>query len=407
MNENVSKISALITKFLNNDLDEEGKNELAAWKEKDEDNRRLFEKLTNEDQLFNAVSETYTVKANIYDKLKQNVPELNEANTGKVVSMQRFSWRRMTATAAIILAIASGAYLWVWRDKKQQIVKNDTQVAAPVNDVEPGRDGAILKLANGQEIILDSAANGGLARQGNTSINKQGSLLAYNSGDTKNSEALYNTLSTPIGRQFRLILPDGSKIWLNAASVITYPTAFIGKERNVTVKGEVYMEVAKDASKPFRVHILPTSGNGEETTVEVLGTSFNINGYGDELAVRTTLLEGSVKIMKGKSIALLKPGQQAFVDNNKIGVKNNADIEKETAWKNGLFYFTNDKLKNIMQQISRWYDVDVVYEDGDVQNIGISGKIERNANLSEMLKILTYLNVEYRIEGRKLILSGK
>jgi len=399
MNEIAKRVVYLVNKFLKEELSDQEKTELESWITQSDANRQFFEKLTNSEYLFKAVNESDSEERSLQRILSKI--ETEKGAGAKVVGLQWFRW---SAAAAIVLLVAGAVYFLTNNRKQEPVAKVETQTE--VLDKAPGRDGAILKLADGREIVLDDAGNGNLAQQGSTAITKEGNLLAYNSKGKSSGEVLYNTLHTPVGRQFQIVLPDGTKAWLNSYSSITYPTAFTGKERNVTVTGEVYMEVAKNPAKPFKAHVKSPVGGMEETIVEVLGTHFNINGYGDEMPVKTTLLEGKVKVTEGSSLALLKPGQQAQVESNKISVRTGVDLDKETAWKNGLFNFSNDKLKNIMPQISRWYDVDVVYENKDVENIIITGEIERKANLSEVLKILSYLKIDYKIEGRKLILKG-
>ena len=193
-------------------------------------------------------------------------------------------------------------------------------------------------------------------------------------------------------------LSDGSAVWLNSSSSIRFPVAFNEQERRVEITGEAYFEVAHDDRKPFRVSV-----NGVE--VQVVGTVFNINSYNDEATMKTTLLTGSVKLTKGNQQVMIKPGEQAEVGDKTIKVNTGVNVNKEVAWKNGLFYFKNENLKAIMRQIARWYDVDVVYE-GKISNDEISGKIYRNTNLSEVLKLLNVLDVNYKIEGKKLIIKG-
>lgn len=403
MNEQASRVSALITRFLNNDLDEEGKKELANWKDQDEDNRRLFEKMTNEELLFSAVQERYATEADIYNRVKQNVAELSQGETGKVVRMQRFSWRKMTAAVAVVLLLAAGAYYWFGLNDKKQIAVTDSKDNKVKTDKAPGKDGAILQLADGKKIVVDDAANGNLARQGNTDITKKDGMLSYNSDNKLNTEVLYNTLTTPRGRQFQLALPDGSKVWLNSASSIRLPNVFSGKERLVEVTGEVYMEIAKDAAKPFKVLV-----NGMQ--VEVLGTHFNINAYKEEAAMRTTLLEGSVKITtlaaNGK-VTMLRPGQQAQVSGDKVSVINDADLDAVVAWKNGVIVFTQADIKEILRQVSRWYDVDVEYK-GEIKVQEMRGKVPRNIPLSDVLTALELSSgLKFTIEGNKVIVQSK
>jgi ferric-dicitrate binding protein FerR (iron transport regulator) len=198
-----------------------------------------------------------------------------------------------------------------------------------------------------------------------------------------------------------LQLADGSKVWLNAASSIRFPTGFAGKERRVEITGEVYFEVAPDATRPFTVVIGSASGN-DGGEVQVLGTHFNINAYDDEATVRTTLAEGKVKVSKAGSLALLQPLQQAVFEKEKAKLKvRQAELDKELAWKTGMFEFQDDDLPTIMRQLSRWYDVDVSFA-GPTTNKLYNGSIRRQATLSQVLQILKLAGVSYVLEGKKL-----
>ncbi len=402
MNEIENRVVDLIEKHLNGELSDAEKQELESWEAQSESNRRIFRHLTDNSQLKHSISDSYPDERK--DRVLATIHSMIEADQHAVAKVRMMTIRKLMSAAAIIGVIACIAYFSLNVQKPQPVAH--TQIPSGTSDQAPGRDGAILKLSNGQEIVLDNAANGDLTQQGSTSIIKKGNVLVYN-GKKEGAEVLYNTLSTPIGRQFQLVLPDGTKVWLNSSSSITYATLFKGNERSVTVSGEAYFEVAKDASKPFRVHVASALKEMGETVIQVLGTDFNINAYGDETPVKTTLLQGSVSVKTGNNSALLKPGQQALVESTThINLNKDVDVAKEVAWKNGLFNFNNEKLKSIMPQIARWYNVDVVYENKDVQNIMITGEIERKANLSEVLKILTFLNINYKLEGRKLILKG-
>jgi transmembrane sensor len=259
--------------------------------------------------------------------------------------------------------------------------------------VAPGGNKAILTLGDGSTIALDSAANGSLAQQGNSAVVKlAGGQLAYRPTGAANDIVVMNTMSTPRGGQYQLTLPDGTKAWLNAASSITFPTAFVTAQRKIKIKGEVYLEVAQEAAKPFIVDI------DGRSVVEVLGTSFNINSYADEAAIKTTLIEGNVRIKTNDRNILLKPGQQA-VD---MQLVNNADIAQVLAWKNGVFNFENLNFREVARQLERWYDIEVVYE-GRVPDIQFKGDMNRGVSLTGVLRIFTAFGVHTRIEGRKLI----
>ena len=309
------------------------------------------------------------------------------------------------AAAIIILISISGYFFNKWnRSAKDEIVKTEP-IQELNNDVLPGGNKAILTLANGSQIVLDSAANGIVAQQGNTEVMKlaNGQLVYKGAGDQAN-EVLYNTMVTPAGGQYRLILPDGSRVWLNAVSSIRFPTAFIGKERTVEITGEAYFEIAKDLSRPFRVLVRPVSGNGV-MEVAVLGTHFNINSYRDEPTIKTTLLEGSVKVSMGTSLTFIKPGQQAQLNNSGIiKVINDADVAEAVAWKDGRFEFNDADLKTIMRQVMRWYDVDVDYQ-GNIPDRYFTADISRNKTLSGVLTILKLSDVDFKLEGKKLTVT--
>ncbi|HQW45168.1 MAG TPA: FecR domain-containing protein, partial [Chitinophagaceae bacterium] len=265
------------------------------------------------------------------------------------------------------------------------------------NDVAPGGNKAILTLADGSTIILDNAANGSLTEQGNTKVIKlDDGQLAYNTLNEKPTEIVYNTISTPRGGQYQLTLADGTKVWLNAASTLRFPATFSGNERKVELTGEGYFEVAKNAAMPFKVSV-------NNMTVEVLGTHFNINSYSDEASIKTTLLEGAVKVTNGDAVQMLSPSNQAqLTADGEIRLNRNVDIEDVVAWKNGIFNFSGTAIENIMRQISRWYDLDVSYE-GAISKETFSGVVSRNSNLSQVLKIMEQAGVKFKIEGKKII----
>ena len=326
-------------------------------------------------------------------------------NAAPVVPMYRRPFFRIAVAAAIILIIGTGA-LWFMHGSSRDLAKTgSTQEHA--NDILPGGNKAILTLANGATIVLDSAADGTLAQQGNANIVKTaGGQLAYNILNEKPSEAFYNTLATPRGGQYRLVLPDGSKVWLNAASSIRFPVAFSGGARKVEITGEAYFEIAKNPSMPFKVFTTPPLGGVGGMEVEVLGTRFNINAYHDEPDMRTTLLEGSVKVVVGQPAQqglVLLPGQQARVDHGITLVKT-TDLDQVMAWKNGLFNFNNADLPTVLRQLARWYDIDVQVE-GNGPARTFSGKITRDLTLSQLIKLLEEVDVKFRIEGRTLIVT--
>jgi ferric-dicitrate binding protein FerR (iron transport regulator) len=312
------------------------------------------------------------------------------------------SFRSWWAAASIILILATGAFFWFQNNaqkNQQHPIATAKQLPA---DVAPGHNGAILTLANGKKIVLDSMSNGVVAVQSGAKILLKNDQVSYN--NTRESEAVsYNTMSTPRGRQYTLVLSDGSKVWLNAASSITFPTSFMGKERNVEITGEAYFEVAHDAERPFKVKV-------GDMQVQVLGTHFNVNAYEDEGDIKTTLLEGSVKVSKGNENTLIVPGEQAVILNSPSGVggitvKKDIDLDEVVAWKNGLFNFNNADLKTVMRQLSRWYNVNIIYT-GEIPNRVFGGEMQRDLHLSQVLKLLEKNNVHFKIDGKNIVVGS-
>lgn len=307
--------------------------------------------------------------------------------------IRRIGWRRWTAAAAVLVLLSMGAYFVFHQHPSQQMALNQQ------HDIAPGHNQATLTLANGQKIILTKGLNGKLARQGNTTIHvNSGAAIAYTAGAAETKVA-YNTLSTAKGEMspYPLVLADGSKVWLNAASSVTFPTAFPGQERVVSVTGEATFEVVHNAAHPFKIKVA-----GQ--TVEDIGTEFNISAYADEPAVKVTLASGKVKIIKNGHEAFLNPGQEAITtaSNSDIKVKE-ADLDIAFAWRNGLFLYDNESLESIMRKVARWYDVEVVYEGAD-RNKLFGGGISRYKNVSQVLRKLELTGgVHFTIEGRRII----
>ena len=321
-----------------------------------------------------------------------------ESARGRLFSLSG-GGRRKLAVAALVLLITGKAVLFllpISPAKKKPM--GPGQPASYAHDLPPGRNNAILTLADGHSITLDSAANGRLAQQGNTKVIKLNGQIAYrNTGNTRGDEAiLFNTISTARGNQYQLTLSDGTKVWLNAASSLRFPTTFKGKERRVEVTGEAYFEIAKNPSMPFKVQ----AGSGE---IDVLGTHFNVNAYADEPSVKTTLLEGAVAVKKATALQMLAPGQQAeFSPQGAITLSDNVDVARETAWKDGFFWFNNTDIHMLMRQVSRWYDVEVEFS-GNITDDGFTGKVSRNVPLSKLLDVLEQYEIHFKIEGKKII----
>ncbi|HXO76568.1 MAG TPA: FecR domain-containing protein [Puia sp.] len=352
------------------------------------------------------------------------------------------AWKKYSVAAAVILLVGAGVFFLTRSHKGPE--------AAPVanvfkNDVAPGGNKAVLTLGDGSRIVLDSAEKGNLASQGKTNIVKtDAGKLAYNvaganggataaPGATVDGKTafLYNTLSTPAGGQYQVTLADGTKVWLNALSKLRFPNEFSGSDRTVDLTGEAYFEIAKDKSRPFMVRV-----NGVQ--VQVLGTSFNVNAYSDESEIKTTLLEGAVRLVKGEVSAPLKPGQQGVTgmpdaggtsggaqsngasaqkgandaqSNGASGQRaaiatsgfsiHSADIDQVMAWKNGLFSWDAADVHTVMRQISRWYGVEVRYEGTPTKAL-FGGEIGRDLTLTQVLTGLSKSKVHFQLEGKIL-----
>lgn len=308
-----------------------------------------------------------------------------------------FLWPRVFAAASIVICIGIGFYFY---QKNSPI---PTEITAK-NDIAPGGNKAFLTLANGKRITLTDAKNGELAEQSRVKITKAADgQLIYTASNISNENYkinAYNIIETPRGGTYQVRLPDGTKVWLNAASTIKYPVSFTSSQARKVflLSGEAYFEVAKDKKHPFIV-----KSSGQE--VKVLGTHFNVNTYADEGKTTTALLEGSVSIASGGKLQILKPGERAICAKNKMS-KVNGGVEDAIAWKDGLFKFENADVKTVFRQIARWYDVDVNYE-GDIKQYNFTGEIYRNLNLSETLRIIRFTGLKFKVERRNITVTNQ
>ncbi|RQO72176.1 hypothetical protein DBR43_13250 [Pedobacter sp. KBW06] len=304
-------------------------------------------------------------------------------------------YRRIAAAAAILMVIGAGIYFY----------NSNTNLAPPVeskisqsNDIAPGGNKAYLVLADGKRIALTDAKNGTLAEQSGITITKKadGQLIYTISEQKAGNASGFNTIETPNGGQYQVSLPDGTVVWLNAASSLKYPTSFANsKQRKVELNGEAYFEVAKDKNKPFYVR-----SKGQE--LEVLGTHFNVNSYTNEQAVRTTLFEGSVRVSNSGAQKVLKPGQQSVAQNKGLTV-GTANLQEVLAWKNGYFDFNDEEIQSVMRKLSRWYNVDIEF-NGKITAERFNGGISRYKNISQVLSLLSSTGaVRFKVEGRRVI----
>lgn len=386
----------LLQKYLNKTCSREELDALVEWAKENPQQLR-----SDLESYWNDITVESTGRDRLFEKIMQQAEEIGNAekeNATKVITISKrtATRRRWLNVAAAALFVIAGSTIWYLINmnsssaEKQIISKNNTD-----KELMPGSNRAILTLGDGSRIILDSANNGAISKQGNVTVIKlDNGSLAYDKNNGK-QEVMYNTISTPRGGQYKLELADGTNVWLNAESSLVYPTSFSGEERKVTLTGEGYFEVAHDATKPFHVVV-------GEMKVNVLGTHFNVNAYKDDGGVKTTLLQGSVDVEANHQDLKIKPGQQAEAESGFVSLHNDVNLDAVMAWKNGNFLFDRAGIHTVMNQIKRWYDVDVEYRGNVTEHFG--GTISRNVNASELFKMLEMTGgVHFEIEGRRVI----
>jgi len=321
--------------------------------------------------------------------------------------LRRTRWWQFAAAAVITLLVGIGVYYVAFYKKAEPAVADRTP---PINDLPaPATTKAFITLADGSRIVLDSVANGALATQGNTQLVKlaDGKIAYQGVG----GEVVYNTLTNPRGSKVvNLVLADGSTVWLNAASSITYPTSFTGNERVVEITGEAYFEVATvsgqlNGGKKGKIPFMVKKGDMQ---VQVLGTRFNVNAYENESNIKVTLLEGSVQVnaVQSSKPAILRPGEEAAVyPDGTLKIADGVDTARTMAWKNGYFDFNNADLPVMMRQLERWYDISVVYQ-GEIPRIVFKGQMDRNVQLADVIRFLNAFNIKANLQGRTLTIAG-
>lgn len=380
--QRMNELELLLLKKLEGEISGEEQQRLDNWAAESPGNARLLEALADPDWMLEQMVEMESIPLPAREPV---VVPLRRAPL-----LRRWGW-----AAAVIGLLAAGATFWLTRAPAPQ----QPVVQAPAQtDVQPGHAGAILTLADGTEISLDSAARGEIARQGGSTLTLGKGQLVYDDNAGGEEAPALNTITIPRGRQFRLVLPDGSKVWLNSASSIRFPVAFTGAERQVAVSGEAYFEVAEDPAKPFTVEVTG------KTTLRVLGTRFNLKAYPDEPVTVATLLQGKLAVEAGSGDkTVLLPNEQAVVTGRQLRKNEVANAGAAAAWKDGLFNFDNKKLDEVMRELARWYDLEIVYQKG-VPDIMFGGEMGRNEPLSNVLLGLQDANVKFKIEAnRKLV----
>lgn len=376
-------LAALIGRCLRGEATSAEQQQLQQWLAADPRHEALYRSLQDPEQLAAGIAfqETLDIDADW---------QAVQARATAVPVVRRPVWKKIAFWTAAA-AVATGVVLLYPRPD----TVTDTRIVADQshtfhNDVLPGSNQAVLQLGNGKTVALGSQAGDTITEADGTTIRRgNGSLVYADAGDSA-AAGLYNTLTTRAG-QYQLTLEDGTKVWLNAASSLTFPVHFNGAERKVTLTGEGYFEVAANARQPFKVTV-------NQVDVLVLGTQFNIGAYGP--AIKTTLVSGTVKVqLPGQRSWQLAPGQQASVQQAQVSITR-ADTEKAIAWKEGIFYFKDDDFRDIMEQVARWYDVELEFK-GPLPAKKISGNISRQARLSQVLEMLNYVSgAHFDIRGR-------
>lgn len=381
---------------------------LREWVSRGEGRAELLEQIRTDPEWNSLRRVAEQSETRIWNKLQTRLQregvwaENDDAAGLPVIPVRKtISWRAAIAVAAAIFVITTGMSLWLTR--RTSATTPVPQAAIASNDVQPGSNRAILTLADDSRVDLDSTADGVLGNQGSTFVAKKDGVLAYNLASSEKPGGLtYNTLSTPRAGQFQLTLSDGTRVWLNNASSLHYPVWFAGDTREVDLDGEAYFEIARDASHPFRIHILSGCAGRDGGVIDVLGTSINVMAYDDESTERTTLIDGGIRYSRAGVTALLQPADQSVLDAlGHIKTLHHANVAEITAWKDGYFHFDHADLRTTMRQLARWYDITVDYQ-GNIPSQEFNGRIQRSMPLSVLLKGLEGDHIHFKLYDKRL-----
>lgn len=385
------QIVHLLHKHLKGELSPKERDQLDNWVAASDKNAQLLQDVTNQETL---TSDLFLFNSFEWDSMAQKLAA-NGVPVMEATPVRRtMHWGPFMAAAAVVIMII-GSYLLFKNNRKPSTI-NKTVAAVKQEDIPPGKYKARLTLADGSTIVLDSMSKDSLIKQGSVKLANKNGQLVYKGRDVTSSPAM-NTLTTAVAETYQLQLSDGSKVWLNSNSSIRFPVYFIGNERRVEVTGEAFFEVTHNAQKPFIVKV-------NDMEVRVLGTTFNINAYSDEDAIRTTLLTGKVKISNKEQSAVLSPGQQLISSpHSPFTIDHSLDVDQVVAWRFGYFQFNNADLRTVMHQLERWYDVKVVYEGNVSNDLELIGKIQRGMTLTQVLNVLQTQQVHFRLEGHTII----
>jgi ferric-dicitrate binding protein FerR (iron transport regulator) len=388
----LQNIKELILKRLRETLTPAEEQALEAWMTESDQNRAIVEELSDPQQLAESFAKLDSLHP---DQVWKRVRSNSENTLAKPVFLRRHLRTLTGYAAAVVLLIAAGIYFRGQYVKRTLAIRPEMQSSIDVS--APSANHSVITLSDGRKIYIDSAQTGVVAIQGNVRVRKNSDGSIEYLDDGHNGRLQYNTLTVPRGSQLAsIILSDGSRVIVNAGSTMKYPVSFYRRERGMEITGEAYIEVVKDARRRFIV-----TGGG--MAVEVLGTHFNVNTYPDETDMKVTLLEGSIKVSGGIEQRLIKPGEQAVYRKDTMHVRTGVDVKRVIAWKNGFFDFQDKHLPEVMRQLSRWYDLQVVY-NGKVPEIEFFGQMGRNLKLSDVLNVLRDAGLHFRMEeGRRLI----
>lgn len=393
------RFTYLLQAYADGNISDEEEHELSKLINTDQYDNQIVEMMNNAWEKIKAPNDNTDTGTQERERVFSGIKAAIEQH-GRVRSIgaKQGKLRFFIAAASVSIVLVATIFISSRRGKPKQELPTATDQVKTTKEFLPGTDKALLTLADGATIALDSNAQKTL-RQDAITIERGGRFIKYDQ-PSKVSVNAYNTLSTPRGGQYQLMLPDGTNVWLNTASSLRYPTAFIGKERIVELTGEAYFEIAKDASRPFKVKV-------NNSTVQAIGTHFNIMGYADETATRTTLTEGRIKVSNEKGERTLSPGQQ-MVESNSNGEISIAypDIDKVLAWRSGFFEFDEVDIATLMRQIGRWYNIEIKYDKLD-QNRSYGGRIRKDIPLSKMVKMLDGNGLSCKLEDHSLTITNK
>ncbi|WP_276482051.1 FecR family protein [Paraflavitalea pollutisoli] len=399
--EKVEYIAGLILKHRAQTLTNEERNELERWLNESEENRSLLQELTDNKTLIDRLRVYNQIDGDaVWQKTMQHI-----AQEGSLIPLHppKSVWWKYAAAAAVVLTVSVVGWQYL-RPVNQEATAGNLPVNAANNDILPGGLKATLTLADGKQIDLDQVADQSVIKEGNVLVMRKGGQLTYSGSSLPGSAVLYNTVTTPKGGKFQVKLPDGSIVWLNAASSLRFPIAFAGNERKVSLTGEAFFEVSRMTDKPFRVSVTTPLGDGG--TVEVLGTHFNIDAYSDVALMKTTLVEGSVKLTTPTAEQqILQPMQTAVVNRKGIldGIEA-ADATKPVPWVEDLISLEGN-IKSVLLEIGRWYNLTVEFK-GKIPEQSLKGKIPRTMSIDELEKLLKSQGLKFELlrKERKIVL---